>query len=436
MKFIDLIKIIWQNMWKRRTRTIFTMSGVVIGCMAIFIISSISNGFEKYLTDEISSWMDTSTITITPAYGMEDEDGKDNKKLKTELNDKSIKELKEFPFVVDAFPIRTSFGMLKYKNKESGAQLTAEGKKNKDYDIKDNKDDNDKLLVGRYPKEKSKEITIGYDVAAILSGYEYGESDIDKDKVCKLLNKMVKISSEDSYVDERGNEFKPKETKIKIVGISKSDYENIISMKLMESLIKEKIGQTPESLKHELNNYNQIKVIVDSPEEIEEYESQIKELGYQTTSYKEFQNKIKSVLLGIKLVLGTLAGISLMVAALGITNTMDMAIYERKKEIGVIKVIGGSISDVKKIFVGEACAISFTGGVITVILGLVLDGIINAIAKVVVKPMINVEFGSVAIPSINLILGILAFSLFIGFIAGIMPASKAAKIDVISAIRE
>lgn len=436
MKFIDLIKIIWQNMWKRRTRTIFTMSGVVIGCMAIFIISSISNGFEKYLTDEISSWMDTSTITITPAYGMEDEDGKDNKKLKTELNDKSIKELKELPFVVDAFPIRTSFGMLKYKNKESGAQLTAEGKKNKDYDIKDNKDDNDKLLVGRYPKEKSKEITIGYDVAAILSGYEYGESDIDKDKVCKLLNKMVKISSEDSYVDERGNEFKPKETKIKIVGISKSDYENIISMKLMESLIKEKIGQTPESLKHELNNYNQIKVIVDSPEEIEEYESQIKELGYQTTSYKEFQNKIKSVLLGIKLVLGTLAGISLMVAALGITNTMDMAIYERKKEIGVIKVIGGSISDVKKIFVGEACAISFTGGVITVILGLVLDGIINAIAKVVVKPMINVEFGSVAIPSINLILGILAFSLFIGFIAGIMPASKAAKIDVISAIRE
>lgn len=436
MKFIDLIKIIWQNMWKRRTRTIFTMSGVVIGCMAIFIISSISNGFEKYLTDEISSWMDTSTITITPAYSMEDEDGKDNKKLKTELNDKSIKELKELPFVVDAFPIRTSFGMLKYKNEESGAQLTAEGKKNKDYDIKNNKDDNDKLLVGRYPKEKSKEITIGYDVAVILSGYEYGESDIDKGKVCKLLNKMVKISSEDSYVDERGNEFKPKETKIKIVGISKNDYESVIPMKLMESLIKEKIGQTPESLKHELNNYNQIKVIVDSPEEIEEYESQIKELGYQTTSYKEFQNKIKSVLLGIKLVLGTLAGISLMVAALGITNTMDMAIYERKKEIGVIKVIGGSISDVKKIFVGEACAISFTGGVITVILGLVLDGIINVIAKVVVKPMINVEFGSVAIPSINLILGILAFSLLIGFIAGIMPASKAAKIDVISAIRE
>lgn len=67
MRLADLFEIIWKNLWKRKSRTIFTMIGVIIGSIAIFTIVSLGNGFKKYITDEIGSVFDTSVISISPA---------------------------------------------------------------------------------------------------------------------------------------------------------------------------------------------------------------------------------------------------------------------------------------------------------------------------------------------------------------------------------
>lgn len=168
---------------------------------------------------------------------------------------------------------------------------------------------------------------------------------------------------------------------------------------------------------------------------LESYEGTLRNMGYQTSSFKEFEKQTRSMLLGVNIILGSLAGISLLVAALGITNTMDMAIYERNREIGVIKVIGGSVRDVIKIFVGEACAISITGGFISIILGVLATLGINSVAKSITENMMGQPIEKISVPSFSLILGILVFCLVIGFIAGILPARKAAKTDVITAIR-
>ncbi|MDM0459293.1 ABC transporter permease [Clostridium perfringens] len=431
MKFNDLLSIIWRNMWKRKTRTIFTMMGVIIGCLAIFIIISITNGFERYLTYEMESLMDTSVISIYPNWKSETEDNKDST-TKTKLTDKNVEELNKLGYFSEVIPKRYAHTQIKYGKNQTYARILANDKANL---ISESS-----LLAGKAPKNRSKELLLGYDVAKELLGYSWEEKVKDDSEFQKLIGKRVKLGGEDFGSDDKGNPLKSKQITCNIVGILSSgngqkNYEIQGSRKLVEDIIKGAPLVDEEFLKEQLTTYEGIDVRVDDKEMLESYEGTLRNMGYQTSSFKEFEKQTRSMLLGVNIILGSLAGISLLVAALGITNTMDMAIYERNREIGVIKVIGGSVRDVIKIFVGEACAISITGGFISIILGVLATLGINSVAKSITENMMGRPIEKISVPSFSLILGILVFCLVIGFIAGILPARKAAKTDVITAIR-
>ena len=380
-------------MWKRKTRTIFTMMGVIIGCLAIFIIISITNGFERYLTYEMEGLMDTSVISIYPNWKSETEDNKDST-TKTKLTDKNVEELNKLGYFSEVIPKRYAHTQIKYGKNQTYARILANDKANL---ISESS-----FLAGKAPKNRSKELLLGS--------------------------------------DDKGNPLKSKQITCNIVGVLSSgngqkNYEIQGSRKLVEDIIKGAPLVDEELLKEQLTTYEGIDVRVDDKEMLESYEGTLRNMGYQTSSFKEFEKQTRSMLLGVNIILGSLAGISLLVAALGITNTMDMAIYERNREIGVIKVIGGSVRDVIKIFVGEACAISMTGRFISIILGVLATLGINSVAKSITENMMGQPIEKIAVPSFSLILGILIFCLVIGFIAGILPARKAAKTDVITAIR-
>ncbi|MDU5493745.1 MAG: FtsX-like permease family protein [Clostridium perfringens] len=431
MKFNDLLSIIWRNMWKRKTRTIFTMMGVIIGCLAIFIIISITNGFERYLTYEMESLMDTSVISIYPNWKSETEDNKYST-TKTKLTDKNVEELNKLGYFSEVIPKRYAHTQIKYGKNQTYARILANDKANL---ISESS-----LLAGKVPKNRSKELLLGYDVAKELLGYSWEDKVKDDSEFQKLIGKRVKLGGEDFGSDDKGNPLKSKQITCNIVGILSSgngqkNYEIQGSRKLVEDIIKGAPLVDEEFLKEQLTTYEGIDVRVDDKEMLESYEGTLRNMGYQTSSFKEFEKQTRSMLLGVNIILGSLAGISLLVAALGITNTMDMAIYERNREIGVIKVIGGSVRDVIKIFVGEACAISITGGFISIILGVLATLGINSVAKSITENMMGQPIEKISVPSFSLILGILVFCLVIGFIAGILPARKAAKTDVITAIR-
>lgn len=418
-------------MWKRKTRTIFTMMGVIIGCLAIFIIISITNGFERYLTYEMEGLMDTSVISIYPNWKSETEDNKDST-TKTKLTDKNVEELNKLGYFSEVIPKRYAHTQIKYGKNQTYARILANDKANL---ISESS-----FLAGKAPKNRSKELLLGYDVAKELLGYSWEEKVKDDSEFQKLIGKRVKLGGEDFGSDDKGNPLKSKQITCNIVGVLSSgngqkNYEIQGSHKLVEDIIKGAPLVDEEFLKEQLTTYEGIDVRVDDKEMLESYEGTLRNMGYQTSSFKEFEKQTRSMLLGVNIILGSLAGISLLVAALGITNTMDMAIYERNREIGVIKVIGGSVRDVIKIFVGEACAISITGGFISIILGVLATLGINSVAKSITENMMGQPIEKIAVPSFSLILGILIFCLVIGFIAGILPARKAAKTDVITAIR-
>lgn len=431
MRFKDLLSIIWRNMWKRKTRTIFTMMGVIIGCLAIFIISSITNGFERYLTYEMESLMDTSVINIYPNWGGETDD-KDASSSKTKLTDKNVEELNNLGYFSEVMPKRYAHTQIKYGKVQIYSRILANDKANL---IPESS-----ILVGKAPRPRSKELLLGYDVAKELLGYTWDEKVKDDSEFQKLIGKRIKLGGEDFGEDEKGNPIKSKQVTCNIVGVltsgnGQSNYEIQSSRKLVDDMIKSAPLVDEQYLKEQLTTYERIDVRVDDKEMLESYEGILRDMGYQTNSFKEFEKQTRSMLLGVSIILGSLAGISLLVAALGITNTMDMAIYERNREIGVIKVIGGSIKDVIKIFVGEACAISITGGFISIILGGLATWGINSVARSITENMMGQAIEKIAVPSVSLILGILIFCLIIGFVAGILPARKAAKTDIITAIR-
>jgi len=108
--------------------------------------------------------------------------------------------------------------------------------------------------------------------------------------------------------------------------------------------------------------------MADSVENVQDIQDTIKKMGYKSSSMSDYTQQIENFSKTIQMVLGGVGAISMLVAAISIANTMIMSIYERTKEIGVMKVLGCQIVDIKKLFLFEAAMMGLIGGVIGITL--------------------------------------------------------------------
>jgi putative ABC transport system permease protein len=145
---------------------------------------------------------------------------------------------------------------------------------------------------------------------------------------------------------------------------------------------------------------------------------------------EELLNSFQSILVIITAFLISVAGISLVVGAIGIANTMYTSVLERTKEIGVMKAIGARNSDILLIFVIEAGLIGMVGGILGVALGI---GVSKAMEYVAINQL-GTNLLRAAIPP-YLVIGCIFFAFIIGAVSGILPARHASKIKVVDAIR-
>jgi ABC-type antimicrobial peptide transport system permease subunit len=136
----------------------------------------------------------------------------------------------------------------------------------------------------------------------------------------------------------------------------------------------------------------------------------------------------------IQAILAGIGAVSLLVAAIGITNTMVMSIYERTREIGIIKVLGANIRDIKKLFLIEAGLIGLGGGLIGLVLSYAVSVILNKAGMQLMGDMGGVS-RSISIISPELAIGAVVFSSLVGLISGYAPARRAMKISALDAIR-
>ena len=180
--------------------------------------------------------------------------------------------------------------------------------------------------------------------------------------------------------------------------------------------------------------YQTITVKVTRPQHTQDVEDRIRQLGYSAFSLNDALQGVRRAFLVFDILLGLTGSIALAVASLGIINTMVMSILERTREIGIMKAIGGSDSDVRRIFLVEASAIGFLGGITGILLGWLVGRIINFGANYYIVQQGGTAGNLFSLP-IWLIAGALGFSLVVSLAAGVFPARRAARLDPINALR-
>ena len=182
------------------------------------------------------------------------------------------------------------------------------------------------------------------------------------------------------------------------------------------------------------NSYTSVTVKVSRPDATQPVAERITALGYSTISLADALQGIRWVFIILNSILGLIGSIALIVSSLGIVNTMVMSILERTREIGIMKAVGASDGDIRRIFLVEASVIGLMGGASGLFLGWLIGRAINLGANLYIESQGGPSVTLFSLPW-WLITGALLFSIAVSIVAGSYPANRAARLEPMSALR-
>ncbi len=163
--------------------------------------------------------------------------------------------------------------------------------------------------------------------------------------------------------------------------------------------------------------------------------AQFRQEGFQVQSLEIVVQVADRIVTAITVMFTLIGSIALLVATIGIANTMVMAIYERTREIGILKAMGASNGEIRRIFMLEAGCIGLIGGVIGLLLGWLAGLGLDQIIPIYLRHRELPVRGDFFVVTLTLALGVILFATFIGLVAGLLPAQRAAKLDPLQALR-
>lgn len=449
MKFHDLLIMSINNLRRRKLRTVLTVLGVVIGTASIVVMVSLGIGLNELTTEQIASYGSLTTIEV---YS-ESRWGYDSSDTKTEpnyINDDVIGQLERLPHVKGVSPYLSVSVLMQQGAYQGYAELCGV---NHMY--------MDEIPIGQgeipSPKDKEMRMVVGNMVPTRFSNMKTGKGYWDNMEVpdVDFMNKpMYVIYDTDAYYASRnpsgdGNAVKaPKKYLVNTAGMVEGtledwnnySYQIYVDIDLLEEqlrrVFKKKVipGQPTTKKGKPLSYlvYDSAQVFVEDMEYVTQVQKAISDLGYEAQSNMEWLEQSKQQSQMVQAVLGGIGAVSLFVAAIGIANTMMMSIYERTKEIGVMKVLGCDMGNIRDMFLLESGFIGFLGGVVGILLSLLISFVINRFAGG--QALTGMEGDLSRIP-LWLNLAALGFAIFVGMAAGFLPATRAMKLSPLAAIR-
>jgi len=468
MSFWDLIRMSGSNLLKRKLRTILTILGVVIGTASIVVMVSLGLALNKMVMSEIESNGSLTKVTVMTSGGgymmyggsmemavIEGDSGEEEKRL----SDETVEELRQLEHVTAISPALNVYVMAFQGKYQSGIDLIAVTREYLE-------SMNLEFIEGGMPTAGEEfKVIYGNQIGTWFydpnGNMEEMWSEDGPVALVDISKPFYYIFDPDRYYesmygsyDESGNVTqKPKAPKKHIVnaaGIiggseySMRRYEAYCDIEAIMPILRQTFkgrampGQptTKNGKPYKEIYYPQIYITVDKMENVTAVQETLGAMGYQTYSDTEYIESQQKQFATIQLVLGCIGAVSLVVAAIGIANTMMMSIYERTKEIGVIKVLGCSLANIRTLFLMEAAFIGFIGGVLGLALSYGLSWLLNQFGASFMGAIAYVS-GEVTASYIPLWLSGLAlvFAILIGMIAGFFPALRAMKLSPLAAIR-
>ncbi|MFN8672774.1 MAG: ABC transporter permease [Candidatus Sericytochromatia bacterium] len=394
MLFFTVIKIAFRSLVANKLRSFLAMLGIIIGVSAVIAMLSVGQGAKEQVLGKVSS-IGTNLLTVRPSFrGM----GGVNTGTSQNLKLKDAMDIAQLKGVDSVAPVVNGSYQVKYYNKNNRTSIT--GASATYFDIR-----NYEIAKGRFFTEDEGErnekiAVIGNDTAENLFGENepIGESIKINNINFQVIGVLKKKGDSDDIV------ITPYKTVMKqLAGI---DYLREINIKVKDakdiSSVQEKI--TPLLRKnHRLD---------------EEQED-----DFMVRSQAEILETLSTITTTLTLLLGSIAGISLLVGGIGIMNIMLVTVTERTKEIGIRKAIGAKQRDILTQFLIESVFMSFTGGAIGVLFGVGIAMLITKYSPL--KAVITTE--SIVLST--------TFSVGVGVFFGFYPARRASKLDPIDALR-
>lgn len=375
----------FQSIFSNKMRTFLTMLGIIIGVFAVVVLISIGQGATSGVTESISS-MGSNIISVSVF---------DKRKS---IDFKDINEFSKLEGVNSVTPVYNTSATVKYDLETTNVSITGG---NENY-----------MSINNY------EVSAGRALSPIDVDFRHNVAVIGSTTAQDLfgrdnpLNKDVSVNGE----------------KYTIVGILK-DKESSIMGDSNDIVI---VPVTSLMRQYNTNQINSITVQANSAEEsVQAKENTEKFLfdyfededSYRVFSQDEMLNTLNDVTSMLTVMLGGIAGISLLVGGIGIMNIMLVTVTERTREIGVRKAIGAGRANIMIQFLIESSVMSGVGGVIGAVLGVAAS---YAISK---------AMGINYVINIPVITGAFLFSLFVGVFFGLYPANKASKLKPVDALR-
>lgn len=383
----------WRNLNSKKLRTALTITGMVIGVGAIFFLLSLGLGLRSIVTREVLGNQSVQVIDVlTP-----------NSKI-LKLNKDTAERIKNLPHV-QAQSVSYSFpGSLKLEKSEVDGIVYG-------IDSLYQSMTSLTLVEGRLLAAKDSKIAVINQPALRAMG-------INSDKAA--LGKVIQL---DVPLKNSGAEAKSYSGAFKIVGVIEGDSGS-------EVFIPKEPFETAG-----VPNYTQVRVLAESRGYVNGLRQQIESMGLQTSSPLDTIDQINQVFRYFNFLLVGLGAIGMLVAILGMLNTLTVALLERTKEIGLMVALGGRNKDMRRLFVYEALLLSAIGAAVGIavasLAGLAVNTFMNVFAH---RRGVTQGFQLFTSP-LWLILATIAFMLFIGLVVVYFPARRAEKISPIEALR-
>ena len=452
MRLYDLFKLALSNLKRRKTRTFLTILGVVIGTASIVVMVSLGLGMSQMMMESYKNEGSLTMIRVYESY--ERNDANDKNKKQTELTDENMELFRALDHVIEVSPALDVNVTAKCNGAEGDFVIRGVSQ----YYLS-------QLRLregGSIPEKDQGELSLIYGNQLLYNSfykpktYENVEVDPSKDTIFLTFPLSSYSEKKNKSDSDSAKTQKQKKYILPVCGIIKGGsedwsqdsynaYADIDTLKrFLRKLYKKALVPDPRTTKngkaYTYYVYDCIYVFVDDMNNVKDVQKEISNLGFSVNSNMEWLESAQEQLSMVQMVLGGIGGVSLLVAAIGIMNTMMMSIYERTKEIGVMKVLGCDMSDIRNMFLFESGIIGLMGGIAGLFVSYIISFIINYFTsdsggESVAMFIGYTEGGSLSYIPMWLAGFAIVFAIAVGSIAGYVPAVRAMKLSPLAAIR-
>ena len=385
MKLIDITQLSLRSFINRRSRIVLTMLGVAVGISVIMFLVSVGYGLQRTILDRITTAEALLTLDVTTP---------DDASIV--LNDDMVASLSDKEFVQEVSPRTTVPARMRIGNLNS--ETTAH------------------IITPNYFE------LAGLDVA---QGESFEEAQEPGVVVSTTVGDLLGIEADALLGTEISFQLHaPGDDVIRtlpVLGILGNETtENLVFM--------------PQSVLESSASYDLIKVQADEQKNLQALQEQLTSEGYVVSALSDLVAQAEQVFTILQVILSIFGIFSLLVAAIGLLNTMTISLLERTNEIGIMRALGATKRDIRTLFLIESSLIGLSGGIVGLIVGALGGLVFNVVLNIIIRALGGQSVDVFATPFWFIIL-VLAISIVVGFLSGFFPARRASRLNTLEALR-